>query len=81
MEQSIYTQISKSIGWQGEPIDLPTLEDAEKLFKAVTEQQSTEAFRKVFKFYRFAKSPENYAQEEVSSLIHEAFTSGSKFFK
>lgn len=81
MEQSTYTKISKSIGTQGEPIDLPTMEEAEKLFKAIKDDQSVEAFTTVFKLNRFGKSPKSYAEEEVSSLIYDAFCLGSKLFR
>jgi hypothetical protein len=81
MEQSVYTQISKSIGTQGELIDLPTLKEAETLFTLVSENKSRKAFLQVFKIYRFGKTAENFAEQEVSGLIDQAFLIGSRHFK
>ncbi|WP_367867874.1 hypothetical protein [Pedobacter sp. WC2423] len=81
MGYSIYTEISKSIGLQGDPIDLPNKEEAERLHKAVTEDKCADAFKEVFKLYRFGKQAEIFAEQEISSLIYDAFYTGSKHFK
>ena len=78
---SIYTQVSKSIGYESEPIDLPTLLEAEELYKEVVTGLSEQAFTKVFKLHRFGKSPENYEQQEIQNVITAAFTEGSKYFR
>lgn len=81
MEQSVYTRISKSIGFQGDPIDLPSLEEANELYKAVVIDKSSEAFTKVFRFYRFGKQAETFAEAEVSEMINDTFNRGSKHFR
>lgn len=81
MEQSDYTKISKELGTQGAPIDLPDLPEAERLYKKVTEDLHLPAFRHVFNYYRFGKSPQNFAETEVAELINEAFRIGAKHFR
>ena len=78
---SKYTEISKSIGYESEPVDLPTLEEAERLYTAVTVDQSEDAFKKVFTIHRFGKSPEDFEQTEISNHITAAFIEGSKYFR
>lgn len=81
MNQSEYTKISKSIGLEGKPIDLPTLQKAENLHNKVMNDRSVEAFREVFRLYRFGRSPESFSEEEVSNQITSTFCEGGKFFK
>ncbi|MGY0034420.1 hypothetical protein [Pedobacter sp. NJ-S-72] len=81
MGQSLYTEISKSLGTEGKPIDLPDLEEAQRLYKKVTVDHHIPAFRWVFSYYRFGKSPETFAEKEVTELINEAYTIGAKYFR
>ncbi len=81
MEQSVYTKISKAIGWEGGPIALPTLAEAEMLYEEIRDHQSIEAFTKVFRFIRFAKTAENVDEVVVSNIIHAAYMTGQQYFK
>lgn len=77
---SVFKQIAQSIGSLGDPVELPTLEKAEELFKSVTIGKSIPAFKEVFQLFRFGKEPENFEQLEVKNVIKEAFFQGSVHF-
>ena len=81
MRKSIYTRISKSLGWEaaiGDPI--PTIEKAKELKKQV-EDKSQVAFKKVFEIHRFSANPVNNDECEAMEIIGSAFRIGSRTFK
>ncbi len=76
---SIYTQISKRIGWNGY-CAIPSAGTAAELLHSVKYHQCESAFELAFKIHRFAPSPEN-AQETLSMfIINEAYTKGKQIF-
>lgn len=77
---SIYTNISKQLGWDPRTVEFPTLEHAKEL----SEKASTgdrDAFYEIFKFNRFLTSPETPEQEEVCNEIYKAFNQHSHLFR
>lgn len=80
MEPSVYTKVSKQIGWGGTPIKLPNKERAQKLLDRV-ELGHVDSFTEVFRYYRFAYSPVNDEEREVLEIISEAYNAGCKIFK
>jgi hypothetical protein len=83
MEQSVYTQISKAIGFQG-TADIPSINKANELLAEIRGDDhvlARYAFREVFKIYRFAPSPENKEQSEALDVICAAFKEGEMIYR
>lgn len=80
MEQSVYTRISKQIGVTGNPIPLPSKEKAQLLSDQV-QLADIDAFRDIFRYYRFGDNPKNDEERDVLNIICEAFNYGAKLFQ
>lgn len=76
MGQSLYTQVSKKIGLPGfdfsVPVKYPTIERAVELV-TLAEGNDLYAFETVFRFVRFAESPENLEQANVMDVMYNGF--------
>ena len=79
MKQSIYTQISKKIGLQGNA-EIPSIAEAQQLCELVKKGDAY-AFEKVFKIHRFAPSGTTLEQSTAQNIIFEAFGFGSSIFR
>lgn len=77
---SIYSDISKRIGWEGH-CAIPSPETAKELHDAVVNDHCQEAFEMVFKIHRFSPSPETDEEYQASNLIWKAYKAGSQLFK
>lgn len=76
---TIYTQISKQIGWEGSSV-IPTLETAQNLHLKVTEEKCQLAFKQVFIIYRFAELSATRMEAKAMALIEDAYSIGRKQF-
>lgn len=80
MEQSVYTALSKKIGWDERSMLYPTLEEAKKLYEGVV-GGDREAFYKVFEMHRHLHSPTDAAQVKIINLIFHAYTHGQDHWR
>ena len=76
---TIYTQISKKLGWQG-TAEIPSIAEAEQL-KELVRKGDAYAFEKAFKIHRFAGSGSTLEQSTAMNIVHEAYTIGAQFFR
>lgn len=76
---SIYTQISKRIGWQGY-CAIPSVENVTVLYGALVKDKCTESFELVFKIHRFAPPPETPEETRAMCIINEAVKIGTDIF-
>lgn len=77
---SIYSEISKKLGWQNFTVkDLPSRSVAEILLKGVQEGK-IEDFETVFRFHRFSETPTTFEAIEVYKIIDEAYRIGREKF-
>ena len=70
---SIYSDISKQIGWQARSVEWPSVEAATELHNKV-KSGDVDAFRTVFNIYRHAIS--DYTKQEEMTIICDAYTIG-----
>ncbi len=77
---SIYSNISKRIGWQGH-CAIPSLKTARELLREVEVNHRQSAFEMVFKIHRFASTPETDAEREAMGVIWNAFFIGRDIFQ
>lgn len=81
MAQSVYSKISKKIGFNGRA-NYPSIEQATELLEKVKNADEY-AFETVFRIWRFAPSPEyqNATTVEAFNLISDAFKIGTCIFQ
>lgn len=75
---TVYTQISKKIGWDGRA-SIPTMTEAERLLELV-KQEDESAFEAVFRIHRFAANAGSNDDVEAMNLIYTAFITGSNIW-
>lgn len=78
---SLYSELSKKIGWDAKKVNIPSIEEAKALHNEVLVNKSIDAFETVFKIHRFAPTPDGGEDSVACNLIFEAFTLGRKFFE
>lgn len=78
---SLYSEISKRIGWADKKVAIPSITEAKALNNEVLVNKSIDAFEKVFTLHRFAPTPDGGEDEVAMKLIFEAYTEGRKFFE
>ena len=79
---SIYSEISKKIGWDRETkVSIPTIEEAKELHNEVILKQSQIAFETVFRIHRFAPTPDGGEDAVAMGYIHDAYVNGQTYFK
>lgn len=79
---SIYSEISKTIGWDKDTkVSIPSVEDARDLHHEVLVNKSAEAFETVFRYHRFAPSPDGGDDEVSMRYINSAYDEGRRFFQ
>lgn len=76
---SIYTELSKQIGFEQEPVHIPAPEVAKELLHLVREKNEA-AFKRVFIIYRFGPAPKNASDQEAINIICEAYNAGTIVF-
>ncbi|WP_017258423.1 hypothetical protein [Pedobacter arcticus] len=77
---TVYTAISKKIGWEG-TATIPTIAEAKEL-KELVQKADAYAFEKVFRIHRFASHDQlSEANEEAMKIIYEAFCLGDPIFR
>lgn len=77
---TVYTAISKKIGWEGKAT-IPTIAEATEL-KGLVQKEDAYAFEKVFKIHRFASYEQlSESNEEALKIIYEAFCLGESIFR
>ena len=76
---SIYSTISKRIGWEGKA-QIPSIKTAKELRSKVINNNDTHAFERVFRNHRFAPSPTNVVETEAMNINHQAYLAGTKIF-
>lgn len=77
---SVYTSMSKSLGWDEKEVSYPTIEEAKRLKERVI-SGDREAFYKVFELNRFASLDCSEEEFQVSNIIYDAFTEGSRIWR
>lgn len=81
MRQSVYTKISKSLGWENiRAVPIPTIEEANQLFANIEHNHCQTSFRLVFERYRFCPTPEDNDEVAAMEIIIGAFHLGNKIF-
>lgn len=79
---SIYSEISKRVGWDRDTkVSIPTIDEAKELHHDVMVNQSVDAYESVFRYHRFAPTPDGGEDEVAMKLIYEAYTEGRRFFE
>lgn len=78
---SVFTEVSKKIGWASKPIQIPTVEEAQLLLEKVRDKKDKQAFETVFKLHRFAPCPVNHVENDAMLIIWDAFNLGMQIFK
>ena len=76
---TVYTQISKKIGWEGKA-SIPSILEANQLLELVKKEDEY-AFEKVFTIHRFAPSGTSVEHSEAMNIIFEAYKKGEQIFK
>jgi len=72
---SVFSQISKKLGFQGPQVPMPTFEQARELSEKVF-NDDRQAFEEVFRIYRFAGVEDFVRDIEISDIIFVAFVYG-----
>lgn len=80
MRQSVYTIISKRIGFNGSPIHIPQQHIADALYEKV-KGGDRDAFEAVFRYYRYGLSPENDTERLAANTIMAAYQIGEQIFR
>lgn len=79
---SVYSEISKKIGWDKETKHpVPTIEEAKDLHNEVMVNHSKDAFETVFRIHRFAPTADGGDDAVAMGYIHDAYLNGQFFFK
>ncbi|WP_392471275.1 hypothetical protein ACF3OC_07890 [Sphingobacterium cellulitidis] len=79
---SVYSEISKKIGWDRDTkVPIPTTDEAKELHNEVMVNQSMDAFETVFRIHRFAPTPDGGDDAVAMGYIHSAYRDGQVFFK
>ncbi|MDM1048035.1 hypothetical protein [Sphingobacterium hotanense] len=79
---SIYSELSKKIGWDRDTkVSIPSTEEAKELHNDVLVNQSIDAFETVFRIHRFAPTADGGEDAVAMGYIHDAYTQGQIFFK
>lgn len=76
---SIYSDISKRVGWDGQTLRFPTLQEAVQLRIAVASKDEA-AFEKVFRYHRFLPSATNDDDRKVQTELWFAYKEGTRLF-
>lgn len=76
---TVYTAISKQLGFEPRAIAIPAISEAKELLKQVKKQDAY-AFKKVFEVHRFAPNGVTEAHIEAVNICFEAFVSGQAIF-
>lgn len=78
---SIYSELSKKIGWDKDTkVSIPTIEEAKELHQDVMVNKSIDAYESVFRYHRFAPTPDGGEDEAAMKFIYEAYTEGRRYF-
>lgn len=77
---SIYSETSKRIGWEPQPVNIPSIEKAKELLAQICIHHSQEAFETVFKLHRFAPTSKTEEQFDAMQIIYYAFEKGRYLF-
>lgn len=80
MKTTIYTAISKRIGWEQQTVPVPSIDRAYELLEEVGKEYEF-AFEEVFRINRFAKVDSNELEIEAMNVIHRAFMHGEQIFR
>lgn len=79
---SIYSDISKKIGWdQDTKVSIPSVQEAKELQNEVMVNKSAEAYETVFRYQRFCPSPDGGEDEIAMRYIHSTYLDGKHFFQ
>ncbi|WP_448672421.1 hypothetical protein [Sphingobacterium multivorum] len=79
---SIYSDISKRIGWDKDTkVSIPSLDEAKELHNEVMVNKSIEAYESVFRYHRFAPLPDGGEDEIAMRYIQDAYLEGRSFFQ
>lgn len=76
---TVYTAISKQLGWTARVVTIPNITEAANLLSLVKKQDAY-AFKKVFLVHRFAPNGVTEAHSEAMKIILEAFVVGQAIF-
>lgn len=76
---SIYSEISKRIGWEPKEVSIPTIEKAKDLY-VKTHNGNPEAFEQVFMIHRFSKSPTTDEECQAMKWVYDAYKNGTVIF-
>ncbi len=77
---SIYSDISKKIGYDHSSLPYPTKEEAQEILNKVN-NKDLEAFEMAFRYYRFLPIPTDTYKQEALDLIVHAYKMGVIFWK
>lgn len=79
---SIYSDISKRIGWDKDTkLSIPSLDEAKELHNEVMVNKSIDAYESVFRYHRFAPLPDGGEDEIAMRYIQDAYLEGRSFFQ
>ncbi len=79
---SIYSDISKRIGWdEGTKVPIPSVDEAKALHNEVMINKSIDAFETVFRYHRFCPQPDGGEDEIAMRYIHSTYLDGKCFFQ
>lgn len=84
MQQSVFTQISKLVGFVAKTVDYPTKEKAIELRSEVNQGDPTlsrYAFIEVMKIYRFAPAPDTPEQSDILNIICDVYKEGEVIYR
>lgn len=77
---SIYSVVSKRIGWEGAE-KIPSLVIAQTLHERIVKYKDVGAFESVFAINRFAPSPQTFEESQAMNEINKAFIAGEQIFR
>lgn len=79
---SIYSELSKRIGWDRDTkVSIPSIDEAKELHQDVMVNKSIDAFEAVFRYHRFAPTPDGGEDEVAMRYIYSAYVDGQAYFK
>jgi hypothetical protein len=71
--ESIYSNISKSIGWDERNVKIPSIEDSKMLVKLAEDEDDINAFKTIFSIVRFGKT-NNEKDVESMNILYSSFS-------
>lgn len=80
MEESIYSQMSKHLGWDKIDVNLPTMEEVESLYER-SKQKDTVAFYELLKINRFGEIKTDISNTEEYEKEVEILNLAIKYCK